>query len=462
MTRHLVFTYWMAPLFVVGMLGLTGCANYLAPFETERAHPGIESEAHDRFDELPPPQDKVVAAVYRFRDQTGQYKEAEQGASWSTAVTQGATSILIRSLEESGWFTPIEREGLSNLMNERQIVQQIRSQYEGEDGQRLGPLPPLLYAGVMLEGGIIGYDSNVMTGGAGVGYFGLTGSGTFRQDQVTIYLRAVSTQNGRVLKTVHTTKTIISEQLDAGLFRFITPNRLIEAEAGFSHNEPRVVAVTEAIDEAVKNLIIEGVEDDLWSLADPDAASAAVFTEHDDAAEAAARRDFFARLQQPNRSGLGIGSTAGALRYQGNYKNPLARPGGEVHVRRNLTPRFAVGLSGGAGMLAADRAFDYAHINAELQAHYYVLPDSRVTPFLTAGAGLLGQEGKFGPVGEHLFPYAAAGGGLELMATPQLGLNVSLRNNYALVDGLDGIDMGRFHDSFWSLQAGFTYYLRWF
>src|SRR5690606_2313947 len=210
-------------LLLLGLLALlaSGCANYLAPFETQRARPAPPTPTADALSALPPPREPIVAAVYRFRDQTGQYKALENVSTFSTQVTQGATSILMRALEESRWFVPIEREGLSNLLNERQIIQSIRAQHAGPEGEPLGPLPPLLYAGVLLEGGIIGYDSNVLTGGVGVRYLGTGGAGEYRQDQVTVYLRAVSTQSGRVLKSVHTTKTIVSQRVQGNLFRFV-------------------------------------------------------------------------------------------------------------------------------------------------------------------------------------------------------------------------------------------------
>src|SRR6056297_1518431 len=184
------------------------CAGTMKPMHTDRATQGILSSSNESLREMPEPSEPVVAAVYRFRDQTGQYKPSEQVASWSTAVTQGATSILIKAMENSGWFMPIEREGLSNLLNERKIIQATR-QAHGDNQQ----LRPLLFAGVILEGGIIGYDTNIITGGAGLRYLGTGVSGQFRKDQVTIYLRAVSTNTGRILKTVHTTKSIISEKL---------------------------------------------------------------------------------------------------------------------------------------------------------------------------------------------------------------------------------------------------------
>ena len=88
------------------------------PMQTSDARLGANSSVYDDMLKLPEPNEPVVVAVYKFRDQTGQYKPSDIGANWSTAVTQGATSILINSLEESGWFVPIEREGLANLLND--------------------------------------------------------------------------------------------------------------------------------------------------------------------------------------------------------------------------------------------------------------------------------------------------------------------------------------------------------
>ena len=113
---------------------------------------------------------------------------------------------MLKALEESGWFIPIEREGLSNLLNERKIIRSSRAEYLDKNNQQDQLLPPLLFAGVILESGIISYDTNILTGGAGIKYFGISSSGQYRQDRVTIYLRAISTQNGRILKTVYTLK----------------------------------------------------------------------------------------------------------------------------------------------------------------------------------------------------------------------------------------------------------------
>ena len=60
---------------------------------------------------LPKPAGSIPVSVYSFRDQTGQYKPQTNVSSFSTAVTQGANSILVQALHESDWFTPVEREG---------------------------------------------------------------------------------------------------------------------------------------------------------------------------------------------------------------------------------------------------------------------------------------------------------------------------------------------------------------
>ena len=169
--------------------------------------------------------------------------------------------MLTGALADSGWFIPLERVGLQNLLTERRI---IRAEFE-----RFGKpdtLPSLRAASVMLEGGIIAYESNIRTGGAGAEYFGIGASGQYQVDQVTVNLRAVEISTGEVLANVTTTKTIYSKELRAGVYRFIDFRRLLEAEAGITTNEPVQMAVMAAIESAVIHLVARGVENRLWNL----------------------------------------------------------------------------------------------------------------------------------------------------------------------------------------------------
>lgn len=256
-----IFLILILPLLFFGCMAITPKNASL------RATSGPEyiTSIHQDLVSLPKPENQIPVAVYKFRDQTGQYKAPSNATNFSTAVTQGATAILIKAIEDSGWFLPVEREGLANLLQERKIVLQMRDLYLTEEQKKsFESLPPLLYAGILFEGGIIGYDSNVTTGGIGAKYFGAGGSAEYRVDKITVYLRAVSVKNGAVLKTVQTSKTVLSQMLSLGLFRFVRLNRLLEAEAGIAANEPVEMAVQEAIEKAVHDIIIEGVKLGIW------------------------------------------------------------------------------------------------------------------------------------------------------------------------------------------------------
>ena len=221
---------------------------------------------------IPAPQRPVAIAVYGFTDQTGQFRPNESGQTLSRAVTQGGGSILAKALQDAGnrqWFTIVERESLRNLLNERQIIREMRERYLGETTVNAQALPAMLFAGVLLEGGIIGYDSNTVTGGAGAAFLGIGGRHEYRQDTVTVYLRAVSVRTGEVLTTVTASKTIASQALGASAFKFVAFKKLLEAEAGITTNEPDHLALQQAIEKAVYALVMEGVELKLWDFADP-------------------------------------------------------------------------------------------------------------------------------------------------------------------------------------------------
>lgn len=216
---------------------------------------------------LPEPKGKVVAAVYAFRDQTGQYKPAPD-SSFSTSVTQGAASMLVKALKDSGWFTPVERENLQNLLTERKIVRALETPQDKNANAQGVNLPALLPASVLIEGGIVAFESNVRTGGAGARYLGIGANAQYRVDQVTINLRSVDIRSGQILNSVSTTKTVYSYELHTGVFRFVNFKDLMELEGGYTRNEPAQLCVKEAIEAAVVHLIVQGLNDKVWALRD--------------------------------------------------------------------------------------------------------------------------------------------------------------------------------------------------
>jgi curli production assembly/transport component CsgG len=220
---------------------------------------------------LPPPRQRVAVAVYAYADQTGQFKPADTVQQLSRAVTQGATSVLIKALQDAGngaWFMVVEREKLDNLLKERRIIADMRNIYLGERSVNPQALPPLLFAGILLEGGIIGFDSNTRTGGAGARYLGIGGDVQYREDTVTVYLRVVSTKTGEVMLSVVAHKTILSVALRGSVFKFVALDKILEAEAGFTTNEPEQIAVQQAIEKAVHAMVIEGSARGIWGFTD--------------------------------------------------------------------------------------------------------------------------------------------------------------------------------------------------
>ena len=442
------------------MILVAACGSYMhQPLKPRRAVVGPETPALKVLLSLPEAQEKIVVAVYKFRDQTGQYKPSETGANWSTAVTQGATTILIRALEESGWFIPIERENMANLLNERKIIRTSRAQYEsGDDENSL--LPPLLFAGVILEGGIISYESNILTGGAGVRYFGADVSGQYREDRVSIYIRAVSSANGKVLKTVYTTKSILSQEVSAGFFRYVKANRLLEAETGFTYNEPAEMCVTEAIEKAVESLIIEGVEDKIWALRNPADTASVAFRNYQQERNTNYESDELGRLiNKNNRGKLTLGATVGTNTLWGDSVSSELRGRISMLIGIALTDHLSLDLEAGyRGLMIRDHIDDYSYFG-NLSFRHVFLPYEKFTPFVSIGGGYDYESSGVGLSGKKFLPKANGLFGLEYMLTERCGLSVSSDWSYYLSDWLDGVSKKHYNDFIWGISLGIKVYL---
>ena len=212
-------------------------------------------------------QPRITIAVYRFTDLTGQRKPSTKFSQLSTAVTQGSDTFVISALKavsHGTWFQVVERNGLDNLVKERQLIRSTRDLYDGENAiDKI--LKPMLFAGLIIEGGIVGYDSNTQSGGAGARYFGIGLSEQYRVDQVTISMRIVSVQTGEILMTTAVTKTIASHSSGGDVFRFLDMGtKALELETGVAVNEPVNYAIRTAIEFAVLELIYSGEKQGFW------------------------------------------------------------------------------------------------------------------------------------------------------------------------------------------------------
>ena len=215
--------------------------------------------------EVSPAKRKPIIAVYRdsFQDLTGQRKSNSSFALFSTAVTQAPEALLIRALKHAAngnFFRVVERVGLDNLTKERQLIRSTRENFEQDQ-----KLQPLLFAGLLIQGGVINYDTNVQSGGMGARYLGIGTSKQYREDVVTISLRLVSVSTGEVLVETLVSKSIVSTSVSQDVFRFIEAGtELVEIEGGVAENEVGSIALQKAIEAGVFNLIEIGIERGYW------------------------------------------------------------------------------------------------------------------------------------------------------------------------------------------------------
>lgn len=439
---------------VIVVLSLNGCGAYFnQPVTEQNASIGENTPITKSLKNLPKAKDKIVVGVYKFRDQTGQYKPSENGSNFSTAVTQGSTSILIKALEDSNWFIPIERENLSNLLQERNIIRSTRQEYLKSSTTEEQQLSPLLYAGVLLEGGIVSYDSNIITGGFGARYFGAGGSTRYRQDRVTVYLRLVSTSNGKILKTIYVSKTILSQSLDASLFRYVNFKRLLEVETGFTKNEPIQLAITEAIEKAVEGLVIEGIKDDVWQANAPISELTKIINDYESEKEESETALLYKRYFKKRRAKYGIDLAAGAALIQGDYSNPILKPALRTGLRYFILPAFNINSSANLFWVANKNKFEEAQVSLDLNFEVIILPNDQFTPFVYLGGGL-------GTTTTYDTPYwkIQSGLGLEYLMTDNFGLKTFAEINLTQTDKLDDVVAGIRDDNYWRFGVGVTYY----
>jgi len=223
------------------------------------------------FDDVPELEGQAIPiALYSFTDKTGQRKPSNTQSLFSTAVTQGADAYVMKSLQEVGdgkWFRVVERVGIDSLIKERQLIRQMREQEKGEGA---APLPPLMVAGIILEGGIIDYNTNIKTGGAGIRYLGIGPNSQYIEDQVVVHLRLVSVQTGEVLTTVTVEKNLLSTSEGVTAFRYFNMGtNAFEFDGQQTSNEPGNYAIRSAIETGIVELIKSGERKKLWRFKQP-------------------------------------------------------------------------------------------------------------------------------------------------------------------------------------------------
>ncbi len=442
-------------LLVIIPFFLSGCAAlFNQPTKKQDARFG-EEIYNQKYIKKISPKKPIVVGVYKFRDQTGQYKQVENGVSYSTSVTQGATTILIKALEDSKWFIPIERENVSNLLNERQIIRSTRNENNKKNGKKESVvLPPLLFAGVLLEGGVISYDSNIITGGAGARYFGAGGSTQYRQDRITVYLRAVSTSNGKILKTVYVSKTILSQAIDFNLFRYVNLKRLLEVETGISKNEPGQLAVKEAIEKAVENLIIEGIIDKIWIANENKDTLDKIISEYNKEKEIAKNTKLYYREITKQRFKHSLNFSGFGTIFDGDYNNTdINVDGFQIGYKYHFdNSNFNIGTRLNSFTLSNQPIFKKSYFSSELNLEYLFLPKDKLSPYMYLGIGGISEDFNKFHFKAHL------GTGIEYLISKKTGVFLFAEKNLINSDEIDYNAIGKQNDGYYKFGIGINFY----
>lgn len=442
---------------LVVVMVLNSCAAYFnQPLKQKPSRTGDFSSSTKILLDLPKAKSPIEVAVYNFSDQTGQYKAVENGSTFSTAVSQGATTILIKALEDSGWFIPIERENLSNLSTERNIIRNTKQEYIKNLNPNEPPLPPLLYAGLLLEGGIISYDTNIITGGMGARYFGIGGSTQYRQDRITVYLRAVSTSNGEILKTIYVSKTILSQALDASLFRFVKFQRLLEIETGVTQNEPMQLAVKDAIEKAVHDLIIEGIEDNYWGTMEGKEKDKELIDEYLRIKAEDENTELYDRKFVVREFKNSLSLTTGIGQIYGDYTAREWDFFAGFKYKRKISSTFDVGVSGSYFKLNNGQVFNESFTGVDLFGNFNILPNDEFSPFVYFGPGVI-----FRNSGENkgdMFVKANVGVGVKYFLSTRWGLKAYAEYDFVFSDEIDNLVQGKREDHFYNFGIGINYY----
>lgn len=445
-------------VFFLFILTLNGCVSNPHLFSIKAAELSIETSSNKLLKSLDPPEKQIVVAVYNFSDQTGQFKSTSTGPTNSKAVSQGTTSMLIKALMDSNWFIVIEREGLNNLINERKI-------FDLANNDKIMNTPTLLYADLLIEGGVISYESNILSGGSGAKYLGIGANIQYRQDEVTVFLRAVSARTGQIIKSVNTTKSIFSIMQNIGVYKYVDALEILEIETGFSVNEPPQTCVLEAIEKGVHSLIIEGILDGLWESSNENIHDSDTIKNFREEQQLATIANMDKSTQQKNRT-MAIGLNGGFQSYIGDYSDKNIDWYLDANFKYFLFPQLSTFIKAGTGVLSSDNHFETTLLCFDLGLEYSLFPGSMFSPFLSTGISLFNFR-ITNPTGKKIMrednfygwkPAISSYLGLRYNLSKEFSLNTHLKYYYSFTDQVDGVISGNKPDSIWSIGLGCNYY----
>ncbi len=225
------------------------------------------TDMNDYLKSLPHPRQKIPVAIYDLNDRTGQYLEMDDYSSHSTAISQGATDMLINALLNSEQYIIADRSILNQFMTEQDLK---RKKQIGFNSQKPFQLNQLRESKYIITGSITEYGI-MDTGGTKLK---VDGKG-FNTEGVIAYaaldLRIVNSFTNEVEYTIALKDGIKGEKKGLDVFSFLGDDYMVDLETGTGWQEPINLVVRRLIEAAVYDMSVNffadetGIKDDLNS-----------------------------------------------------------------------------------------------------------------------------------------------------------------------------------------------------
>ena len=208
-------------------------------------------------------------AVTSFEDLTG----ARVDGGSSTAVAASGHLLLefiLKNYRDEGHLAIYSRRLLSELINERRLAQQANTSYATEAVNSLSKatqalmgnakikplhdLPDLGPVDFLITGAVIGYDKNTRDSGAAAGMVGISNRYQQSEDSVSVLVELINVKTGAMSGIGISSELISSKLFNAGVFKYLEVDKILELEGGGSLNEPKTYALYLALTQAVENM----------------------------------------------------------------------------------------------------------------------------------------------------------------------------------------------------------------
>lgn len=227
----------------------------------------------------------------------------------------------------------------------------------------------------------------------------------------------------------------------------------MEAEIGFTQNEPVQLAVTEAIEKAVKSLIVEGVRDNIWGKTSADPAGYKNLIDNYNIEE----KDNDKRIlgnKYPNndRQKFALFTNIEGQQVKGDYVNPKANFGMKAGFKYFLNDHVNLEVNAGVLTIENENIIKRTFVVSELNLEYLILPNFKFSPFIYAGGGTMFFS-------RANYYKAQLGGGLEYLIDKNIAVRLSSQYDIGFKDSWDGFVHGNNDDQAIRVGLGVNIYI---